>query len=421
MLEQALKSHMEGDLAAAEALYQAILAETPGQPDAIHYLGILYHQLGRSDEALALVRESLRLVPNRSDWHNDLGNMLAEGGASRQAAEAFLNAVELDPLNAGLWNNLGSTQVKLEQYADAETAFGKALEIDPVFSDALVNMGNLLEFLDRKVDAAQLFCRAYILEPTEDKPKSMLGIAYYKLGRIDDAARIYHQWMMEEPDNPVPRHLYASCSGIDVPERASDAYIEATFDKFSENFDVNMELLSYRGHELVLNALSRVAAAEGKFVALDAGCGTGLCGPLLRPYLSRLVGLDISAGMLEGAGRRGAYDELVRMELTAYLDSHSDAFDLIVAADTLIYFGDLGDVFKAMREALKQGGLLIFTVEEGDEDYRINPHGRYSHGRGYLRAALAHQGFEAIAVESGVLRFEFGKAVDCLVVTARAM
>ena len=27
---------------------------------------------------------------------------------------------------------------------------------------------------------------------------------------------------------------------------------------------------------------------------LDAGCGTGLCAPLLRPYASRLTGVDLS-------------------------------------------------------------------------------------------------------------------------------
>jgi predicted TPR repeat methyltransferase len=39
--------------------------------------------------------------------------------------------------------------------------------------------------------------------------------------------------MLREPDNPVPRHLYAACSGEGVPERASDRYVEAEFDTFA--------------------------------------------------------------------------------------------------------------------------------------------------------------------------------------------
>ncbi len=421
MLEIALKHHMEGGLPEAEALYRALLEESPGQPDALHYLGILLHQKGESEAGLELVGESLRLLPGRADWHNDLGNMLVGLGRFRQAAEAFLKAAELDPRDANFPNNLGSTFAKLGQYDDAESAFRQALTVDPGFSDALLNMGNLLESLDRKVEAAQYFCKAYVLEPTDQKPKSMLGIAYYTLGQIDDAARIYRLWMEEEPENPIPRHLYASCSGCEVPKRASDSYVEKTFDEFSEKFDVKMEQLSYQGHELVLKALSRHFQPEGKLSGLDAGCGTGLCGPLVRPYLSHLTGVDISSGMLEAAREKQVYDELVRMELTAYLEIHPGKFDLILSSDTLTYFGDLGEVLEGMRKVLKEGGMLIFTIEESKgANCMLNPHGRYSHGRDYIENALGEAGFEVLEVESGIMRFEFGSAVDCLAVTARA-
>ena len=52
---------------------------------------------------------------------------------------------------------------------------------------------------------------------------------------------------------------------------------------------------------------------------LDAGCGTGLCGPLIAPYARRLVGVDLSERMLAQARARDVYDELVKGELTAYL------------------------------------------------------------------------------------------------------
>ena len=43
---------------------------------------------------------------------------------------------------------------------------------------------------------------------------------------------------------------------------------------------------------------------------LDAGCGTGLCGPLVAPHAQRLTGVDLSAGMLAQASEKGVYDEL---------------------------------------------------------------------------------------------------------------
>ncbi len=419
-LELALKKHFDGDLIQAEALYLSILEKAPNQPDALHYLGILMHQRGASDKALQLVVKSLQLAPGRADWHNDLGNILFERREVFSAAEAFLDSIELGPENANAWNNLGSALEKLHRYDDAETAYGKAIAFDPAFVDALNNMGNLLAFCGREVEAAEYHCRAYVVEPTADKPKSMLGIAYYKLGRISDAAEVYRQWMMDEPDNPVACHLHAACSKIDVPARASNAYIERTFDAFSENFDTRLEELSYRGPQLIRDALHLAIQADGGLAVLDGGCGTGLCGPLIRPYASRLVGVDLSSGMLEVA-RQSVYDELVKMELTEYLSSQRETFDVIVASDTFIYFGDLTDVIRAARGALKAGGLLLFTTEEADESacHVINPHGRYSHGRVYLDSVLRDEGFEVSAIESHMMRFEFGKPVKTLVVTSR--
>ena len=66
-----------------------------------------------------------------------------------------------------------------------------------------------------------------------------------------------------------------------------------------------------------------VAAAlggpKGTLDVLDAGCGTGWCGPHVRPYARRLTGVDLSPAMIERAEARRVYDELVVAELTEYL------------------------------------------------------------------------------------------------------
>ncbi len=71
------------------------------------------------------------------------------------------------------------------------------------------------------------------------------------------------------------------------------------------------------------------------------GCGTGLCGPLIRGYARRLIGIDLSSGMLTQAKEKQLYDELWQVELTEYLRDQVEAFDVIVSADTLVYFGAL--------------------------------------------------------------------------------
>ena len=155
----------------------------------------------------------------------------------------------------------------------------------------------------------------------------------------------------------------------------------------------------------------------------DVGCGTGLCGPLIRPIAKHLVGVDLSPKMIERARERGIYDELQVGELCAFLRAHSNTFDAIISADTLVYFGALEDPCRAARSALKRYGLLVFTLEalpEADEaDYRLQFHGRYAHGERYVLRTLAAAGLEIESIRREVLRKERLDPVNGFVVAAR--
>lgn len=418
----AFERHCAGDLAQAAAIYRAILDAEPGRPDTLHHFGILLHQRGDSAAGLDLIRQSLAAEPGRADWHNNLGNILFARGELQPAAEAFRHAVNLQPADAMLWNNLGAAQRSLGQDDAAEQAFRQAIAANPVFADALNNLGSLLEAQGRSLEAAEYYCRAYVLEPTQDKPKSMLGIAYYKLGRLAEAAEVYRQWLLEEPGNPVAAHFLAACSGKEIPARCSEAFIEKTFDEFAARFDEHLQGLSYQGPQMMGQLLERVVAEGSRLDILDAGCGTGLCGPVLAPYARSLTGIDLSEQMLQHAQQRAIYHALEKADLTQYLEQHPASFDLIAAADTLIYFGDLLPLFAAAHGALRPNGLLAFSIElepERSDAFRLNPHGRYSHGADYVAAALQANGFSMEDTVPGIVRIEFGTPVAGLAIAAR--
>lgn len=154
----------------------------------------------------------------------------------------------------------------------------------------------------------------------------------------------------------------AALTGENVPERASDAYLSSTFDGFASSFDeVLLHRLDYRARSLIEASVAAVLGArEPTRDLLDAGCGTGLCGPLLAPYPRTLSGVDLSAGMLERARALAVYDRLVQDEITRFLLNEREAFDVIASADTLCYFGSLDAVARAARSALRPGGWLVF-------------------------------------------------------------
>jgi predicted TPR repeat methyltransferase len=248
------------------------------------------------------------------------------------------------------------------------------------------------------------------------------------LGEVEKAAEVFREWMDYQPDNPLARHYYSACSGRDVPERAADDYIEQSFDVFASSFEEQLQVrLSYRAPELIVAALQKhLPPGDGKFDMLDAGCGTGLCGPLLAARAARLVGVDLSTGMLRKAQGKSCYHQLVKAELTAYLEAteQAAAWEVIISADTLCYFGPLEKVLSAAHSALKSGGLLVFSVEDGGERARphghlINTHGRYAHDAGYVRTCLEQAGFEVLAIESATLRTEGGHPVVGLIVVGQ--
>jgi predicted TPR repeat methyltransferase len=408
----------------AQEVYRRVLETAPDHPSALHYSGVLAHQQGRSDEGLALVERSLALIPDRADWHNNLGILLQSVGRLDAAIDAYQRAIAIDPDHANAYSNLGILLRATGKPSEAEAAYRTAIRLDPDHIDAYTNLGILLNALKRTEEAAACFSKVVTLRPKHKDARKLLALAHCTLGQIDEAVAIFTEWLEEEPESPIALHMLAACTGRDVPARASNGYVEATFDSFAASFEAKLERLSYRAPALIAAVLKDSGAEPSKRLdVLDAGCGTGLCGALVAPYAHRLVGVDLSEGMLAQAKEKHVYDELVKAELSEYLRTSRESFDLIVSADALVYFGDLESVVTAAAGALRLHGLFIFTLEHAitagaGVDYRLEWHGRYSHTGSYVERLLALAGLQA-EIAHADLRTESGVPVAGLVVRAK--
>ncbi len=381
-------AHRDGRLAEAEGLYRACLKLDPRNPDVLHFAGMLQFQTGRRELGLQSVRSSLRLAPGNPHAWNNLGNMLAAGDDEAGAIEAYRRATELDPALVAGWFNLGV----------------------------------VLRWARRMEECVAAFCKAVELQPADPAVYERFGMILYGLGRFEQAAAVYRQWLAVGPGNPAARHMLAAMTGQEVPDRADDAYVAGLFDSFSSSFDEQLHKLEYRAPELLAAAILGELPAGQVQDVLDAGCGTGLCGPLLRSAARHLVGVDLSDGMIREARARASYDELHVAELTAFMSSRVACFDVVVSADTLVYFGALEAVAAAAWNCLRDKGLFAFTVERrdaGDAPYAMEPHGRYSHRESYATTVLRNQGFALLEQRHVVLRKEKGQDVHGLLLVAR--
>ncbi len=410
-------------LVEAGELYLRVLGAAPDHPDALHYAGVLAHQQGRRDDAIALIEKSLALSADRADCYNNLGIVLQSRGRWDRAIEAYERAIALDSRHANAYSNLGTLLRATGRPVDAESSYRTAIEIDSGHVDAYTNLGILLNALNRTEEAAACYCKVVTLRPKNRDARRLLALAHCVLGDVDEAVQIFEDWLGEEPDDPIAIHMLAACTGHGIPPRASDGFVQATFDSFAASFESKLARLHYRAPSLIAATLADAGLrASRELDVLDAGCGTGLCAPLVAPYARRLTGVDLSEGMLAHAREKNVYDAIVKAELTEFLGNNAAAFDLIVSADTLVYFGDLKAVVDRAARSLRPNGLFVFTLERAVDQsagttFRLELHGRYSHGRDYVERLLSAAGLHADVAEAE-LRMESGAPVPGLVIRA---
>ena len=392
MLLKAINTHKAGRTSEAKVMYERILRRRPDDADVLNFLGMLEFQRGEQARGIKLLRRSVKSLPaNPHAWLN-LGNMMMAIGESEAGADAYQRATGLAP---DLWQ-------------------------------AWLNRATCLRRLRRLDEAMECLKMAISLKPEHDMAYEKLGMILYRGGKTKELVDLYKGWLEYNPNNPTARHMYAAAMGAEMPDRASDDYVRTTFDHFADTFDENLRDLGYRAPQLLADALERLYQPAQNAVKpdiLDAGAGTGLCGPLLRGRAGSLVGVDLSPAMLNLARERRLYDELVVMELCEFMRRRPAAFDIVLSADTLVYFGALDEALAAAHQCLRPGGMLAFTVERWDNAaagarFTMGVHGRYLHAAGYVETALQAANFAALEIAPVVLRSELGTDVHGYAVVA---
>ena len=87
-----------------------------------------------------------------------------------------------------------------------------------------------------------------------------------------------------------------------------------------------------------------------------------------------------------------------------------------VAADALVYVGDLAPLFAAAGTALVADGLFTFSVETFVGDgFRLEPTMRFAHARSYVEATASEAGLRPLLVQSARARREAGADVPGLI------
>ena len=344
-----------------------------------------------------------------------------QAGDLGEAQQLYQASLGLVPGRASTLINLAAVQLRLARPGDALTSADAALAAERDSIDALLHRATALAQLGRADEALAAFQRLLAIDRRHAAAWSGSGTLLRELNRLDEAAHAFREAIEHGADVDLHGFYLASVEAGATPPTAPAAYVAGLFDSYADEFDSHLVgALRYQAHRRLVEEL---VASEGEAryaSALDLGCGTGLCGPLVRPMAARLAGVDLSAGMLERARALGVYDRLVHADIVEFLAGDEERYDLVLAADVFIYVGDLEPVFARLARAMA-GGVFCFSVEALDDgaDLRLLPSLRYAHSPAYLARLAAGHGFEVAAMTPAPVREDQGEVVEGLYVVLR--
>jgi predicted TPR repeat methyltransferase len=454
----AIEHHQAGRLTEAERLYRALIASGHPIAEAHNNLGFLLHQRGDSAGALAEYRKAVAINPSDPGALNNLASTLRDLDNAEEAETYYRRALSIKPDHPEANNNLGMVLSDRGRHSEALEYYGKALAVDPAHAAALTNSGVALRRSGRTDEAIALWkqtvsrrpntveAHVYLAETLADLGKVdearwhalsadalklpprpavhyALGVALARCNMRDAATARLRQCAAGDPQDRYGARLALSALGQGpMPERASQELIARLYEVDADRWDNPAGPYPYRGAQLVADKV-----LGSGFEILDAGCGTGLVGVLVRERSRRLVGVDLSATMLDRAKSKNVYDELHKGDLISFMLGCPRSYDVVTCAATLIHFGDLGPAFAAAGSALRVGGALIFTVfpHERDDEFSVaaldgvGQGGCFVHGRGYIAATAQANGFGLEAIESEIHQYKNGVPMMGLVVVLR--
>jgi predicted TPR repeat methyltransferase len=257
-----------------------------------------------------------------------------------------------------------------------------------------------------------------------------LGTVRDRLGDREGAVAAFARARDADPEDAQGAGLQlARLGAAEATPPMSEAYVRRLFDQYAGRYDTALtEQLHYRGPAVLRDAVERVmreAKRSPHFEAvLDLGCGTGLAGVAFRPLAGRLIGVDLSPAMIAKAAARGIYDETHVAKIEDFLSAAAAdqaRYDLVLAADVLVYVSDLAPVFAGIAEILAPDGLFAFTVEtHSGGGTTLLPTLRFAHGESHVRGVLGASGLTVRHLAKTSIRSEKGVPVEGLVVVAAA-
>lgn len=365
------------------------------------------HESNEHQTALDVTNELLKKSPKSVTLLNIKGTLQQNLGYLAESEITYRTAISLSTEAAELYNNLGNTQRMMGKLNEAAVSFQTALKIRPTYPQAHNNLGNVLKSQGRLELSIDCYQNAILYKSDYAEAYSNLATVFKDLGMQQKAIDAYKRALEIKPSHGNALHMLSILTEKQKSAVPKD-YIETLFDSYAANFDKSLTFdLDYYLPKLIVKRILETHYESELGEVLDLGCGTGLLGPEISKYCSRLEGIDLSNLMLGKAREKKVYARLTQSEISEYLNEAEIDFDYFIAADVFIYVGDLERIFRAIKSKNKKAGKLVFSTEHTNEgSFNLQSSGRFAHSKTYISKLCAKLGYQINHFEKFNLRKE---------------
>jgi predicted TPR repeat methyltransferase len=308
----------------------------------------------------------------------------------------------------------GRVLLALGRVQEAVNVLREAGHLSPNTPELLLAFGEALAATGALPAAIGELQRAARLAPQDERPHLAMAQLWLEAGEADKALEALDAAcaLGDVPDHTAD-DIRQRAAGIATGARADAGYVKHLFNQFAADYDTRMQgRLGYAAPSILRQLAGMLTSPSERFDLLDLGCGTGLSGVAFQDLARSLSGIDLSPRMLEKAQATGAYTLLAEGDVERLPPGFEGPYGIILAADVLVYLGDLEALFVSVRRRIGPDGLWLFTTERGDTvDFELGPKRRYRHSEAYLRGLAERHGFDVSSLVECVCRFEAGTPV----------
>jgi predicted O-linked N-acetylglucosamine transferase (SPINDLY family) len=227
----ALRHHQAGDLGTAESIYRQVLAFQPGNPTALHLLGVAAFQRQRYETAVSLISQAVENKPDFAEAHSNLGNAFREMGMLDKAEQSYRRAISVNPGLALAHHNLGNIEMNRGEYREAAACFRRAIKADSRLAEAHTNLGISLKELGHPEEAEKSYRNALAVRPDLTIAQFNLGNTLLDRGQTEEAVLWYERVLARDPGYTGARlNLGGALRDLGRLEEAAACYRRALAD-----------------------------------------------------------------------------------------------------------------------------------------------------------------------------------------------